>query len=124
MCNHLFINDWNNYNEHDFEMTVLEYTSFDLLIREKYWIEYYNTTCHEHGYNLRKDDENGMITHSSTSVKISNRMKERAKDVNYLTTLSKRAKETWRRLLEEQAKLNVDISNYKTYIRSNIYFNE
>lgn len=128
MCNHLFINDWNNYNEHDFEMTVLEYTSFDLLIREKYWIEYYNTTCSEHGYNLRKDDENGMITHSSTSVKISNRMKERAKDVNYLTALSKRAKETWKDPVRKEgmiSKLKIINSKYRffKYSKDNVLLN-
>lgn len=43
--------------------------------RELYYIEYYDTTNKEKGYNLRKDVNGSMITHEDTSNKISKRLK-------------------------------------------------
>ena len=76
--NEYLINSFYKYGKKNFEYFVLEYLDLDenlLKERELYWIEFYESTNKEKGYNLRKDSFTNMICHESTSIKISERLK-------------------------------------------------
>ena len=44
--------------------------------KELFWIGRLRVTDRNVGYNLRLDSSTGMVTHSETSIKISNRLKK------------------------------------------------
>lgn len=78
--NRYLINAWHKYGRNDFKYTVLEYLDFDnavLCDRELYWIQQYNTTNPEKGYNLRLDSSSNMIVHESTRKLMSESGKRR-----------------------------------------------
>lgn len=59
---------WNKYGESDFKFTVLEYCNpDDLDEREVYYINEYNTTERELGYNLKTGGQNGGSIFSKES---------------------------------------------------------
>lgn len=76
------INDYlmNAFVKHGFEMfifSVIEEIGIEeCAARELYWIEFYDATNKEFGYNLRMDSSSGMIVHPDTSLKISNRLRQ------------------------------------------------
>lgn len=66
-----------NYKEFDVSIVeIIDLEKDNLLERETFWINMLETINPNKGYNLRRDTLNGMITHISTSEKISNNLKE------------------------------------------------
>ncbi len=74
--NDYLLNSFNKYGFNGFEFECIE--SFDKLdddiisTRELYWMDHYNSTNHNFGYNLRRDSSSKMVTHPSTSKKYPN----------------------------------------------------
>ena len=65
-------NAWNKYGEESFEFVCLEHCEPDeLLSLEREYIEYYNTTNREFGYNTIQDVERAMHTTAEDWKKIS-----------------------------------------------------
>lgn len=65
-------NAWNKYGEESFEFICLEHCEPDeLLFLEREYIEYYNTTNREFGYNTIQDVEQAMHTTAEDWEKIS-----------------------------------------------------
>lgn len=74
--NSYLMNAMIKYGFYNFEFSILEFCEINLCAeKELYWIDFYDSCNHEKGYNLRRDSSTGMITHETTSVKISNRLK-------------------------------------------------
>lgn len=69
---------WNKYGEEKFEFHILEYCDdTELDKKEIYYIELYNTTNRELGYNLKSGGQNGSSVLSRESRnKLSNSIKE------------------------------------------------
>ena len=60
-----------------FSFSIVEFCDVGICSeRELYWMDFYDSCNHDKGYNLRRDSSSGMITHESTSDKISKRLKE------------------------------------------------
>lgn len=60
----------------NFTFSVVEICEMDIVEdRELFWMEYFNSTDRDFGYNLRKDKSGAMIVHDSTRKKISDRLK-------------------------------------------------
>jgi group I intron endonuclease len=75
--NQRFLNSINKYGPENFTFSVIEACPVELLAeRELAWMEYFESTNPEKGYNLRMDSSTGMVTHPSTSKKISTRIKK------------------------------------------------
>lgn len=56
---------WNKYHEKDFKFYVLEYCSVDRLDeKEKYYIDYYDSTNRNIGYNLKTGGQEGGSKYS------------------------------------------------------------
>jgi len=69
---------WNKYNNSNFSVHILEYTTIDCLLkREKYWLDFYLSYNKNYGYNLCKFPENtkGRKHSEETKLKISNNRK-------------------------------------------------
>ena len=68
--NDYFQKAWNKYGKESFEFYVLEYCSVkDLDEREIYYIELYQTTNRDLGYNLRSGGQNGGSMFTEESIK-------------------------------------------------------
>lgn len=67
-------NAWNKYGSENFEFYVLEYCNIDKLNeKEIYYINFYNTTCRDCGYNLKSGGQNCPVKYSEeTKQKLSN----------------------------------------------------
>lgn len=60
----------------NFEMFTLEFCEPEMLSeRELKWMELFETTNRNKGYNLRSDSSSGMLAHSETRLKISENLK-------------------------------------------------
>ena len=73
------LNAIKKYSLDNFEYIVLEKTLLDeeyLKERELFFIDKYNTTNRDLGYNLRRDSSTNMIVHDETREKISKRLKK------------------------------------------------
>jgi len=73
------LNAIKKYSLSNFEYIILEKTLLDenyLKERELFFIDKYNTTNRELGYNLRRDSSTNMIVHDETREKISKRVKK------------------------------------------------
>lgn len=60
---------WHKYGSDNFEYFVIEYLELDeqlLKTRELYWIDSFNSTDREIGYNLRRDSDTNMTVHEET----------------------------------------------------------
>jgi len=115
----------NNIN--DFLMSAIEkdgYKNFnfisleicskeELFYKELFWIEKLKTTELEFGYNLRKDTDVGMLTHDSTSKKISNRLKKEWKE-GKRNDHSKKLKNNWEKNPERREAQSKIFSKTKT----------
>lgn len=73
--NRHLINSWHKYGRDNFEYFILEYFSEineeKLKERELFWIDSYNSTNRDVGYNLRRDSSTKMIVHEETRKLIS-----------------------------------------------------
>ena len=59
-----------------FTFSVIEICDMDFVEdRELFWMEYFNSTDRDKGYNLRKDKSGAMIVHDLTREKISKRLR-------------------------------------------------
>lgn len=66
----------NKYGFENFEFKVVEYCDIENCAeRELFWMDEFQSLNRDKGYNLRADSSSGMITHSTTSKKISDRLK-------------------------------------------------
>lgn len=71
---------YNKYGEDCFDFEILEICKFeDLVIREEYWIDFYECINSDKGYNKRIDAErnSGLPCKEETKNKISNTLKEK-----------------------------------------------
>lgn len=63
---------WNKYGEDAFEFNVLEYCSDDKLNdNEIWWIDFFNSTNQDIGYNLRSGGNSNFIVSDKTRKKLS-----------------------------------------------------
>lgn len=75
--NQYFLNSIKKNGPENFTFEVVEICHLDCLAeRELHWMIEYRSTEGEFGYNLRMDSSTGMITHPSTSKKVSERIKK------------------------------------------------
>lgn len=121
---HLF-NAMRSYGIDNFEMFMLEKCENELTLseRELAWIDAFNSTNRNKGYNFRRDSQTGMIVHPETSKKISANLKQQWKD-GVRNQHSEKLKANWdnnpsRRL--EQSKL---FKKYRTKWKYLIFFSE
>lgn len=94
-----FINSWWKYGRDNFEYIVLEDCLKDddiLKERELYWIEHYNSTNRDVGYNFRKDSITGIIISEETRLKLSKAQIKRFEDPLERLKLSISSKEIWK----------------------------
>lgn len=83
--NRHLINAWYKYGRENFEYFVIEYLPLDeelIKTRELYWIEKYDSTNRDEGYNLRMDSSTKMIVHDETKKLLSESVKG-IKNPNY-----------------------------------------
>lgn len=68
---HLF-NAMTKYGIDQFEMCPWEWCESDekAVVRELFWMDYFESTLRHKGYNLRRDSQRRMIVHPETSEKI------------------------------------------------------
>lgn len=72
--NQHFINAWHKYGRNNFEYFVLEHLELDeelLKEREMFWMNIYESTNRDKGYNLRMDSSTNMIVNEETRKKLS-----------------------------------------------------
>lgn len=69
--NHLF-NAMTKHGIDQFQMLPWEQCESDAhaVVRELFWMDHFDSTNRNVGYNLRRDSQRGMITHPETSAKI------------------------------------------------------
>lgn len=73
--NRHLINAWHKYGKDSFDYFVLEYLPINeelVAERELYWMQQYNSTDRNFGYNLRQDSSTKMIVHDETKELLSN----------------------------------------------------
>lgn len=94
---------WIKYGEDNFIFEIIETVNIELLNeREKYWIEFYDSTNKDKGYNLQSGG-NLNRTHSLESrIKMSKRAKGRVKSEEHRRKLSEAGKN--KKLSEEHKK--------------------
>lgn len=107
--NEYLMNSFIKYGFDNFEFKVIEVVAVELLSeRELFWIDALDTTNQLKGYNLRRDSSSGMITHKSTSEKISKRLIKEWED-GVRAGHADKVKESWKhRSRESQANLMSD----------------
>lgn len=105
-----------------FTFSVIEVCDPDQAMeREYFWMDYFNSYNREIGYNLRRDNEGGMIVHEETRKKISNRLKKEWSE-GIRSGHSEKLKESWdRRDREEQGRL---LSKIKTKYFYEVYLTD
>lgn len=130
--NRYLINSWHKHGRDNFDYFVLEYLNLEetlLSERELYWQQKYNVTNRRFGYNLRLDSSTRMITHKSTRILISKRLKKEWKNgvrKNHGEKLANNWKTTPGRNAE-QAKImtkNLTKYRYKIYSLNNEFIEE
>lgn len=104
--NRHFLNAWNKYKSDNFEYFVIEYLELDeqlLKIRELYWIDAFNSTDRNVGYNLRRDSETKMIVHDETR-KLLSIINSKENNPNYRNKWSNEKKKQLSNKLKDQFK--------------------
>lgn len=118
-----FISAFKKYGNENFEYFIVEVLPKDdniLKERELYWINVYDSTNREKGYNLRMDSSTKMICNKETSIKISKRLKkewETGVRKNHSVKLS----ENWKLTPERNKKQSELFSKTLTKQSYNIY---
>lgn len=122
--NMYFQNSWNKYGKDSFTYTVLEKIDLkdeDLFyVRELYWMDFFNSTNNKFGFNLRRDSSTKMITHPSTSKKISERLKKEWKS-GIRDGHSKKLSDNWKNNNERKINQSNLFSKIKTKYEYYIY---
>lgn len=96
--NQYFMNAIEKYLPENFTFEVVEVCEISRLSeKELHWIVVTRSTEKEFGYNLRMDSSTGMITHPSTSKKISERIKmEYERGIRSRESISEWATNLWK----------------------------
>jgi group I intron endonuclease len=96
--NPYFLNSIRKHGPENFTFEVVESCSTDSLSeKELQWMVHYKSTDQQFGYNLRMDSSTGMVTHPSTSKKISERIKkEYSEGIRSREAVSLWAKDLWK----------------------------
>lgn len=88
---------WNKYGEDNFNFYILEYCLIkDLDDNEVYWINFFNTTNREAGYNLKSGGQNGgSILSDASKEKLSKSIKSSYNNTNLREIRSSNALNQW-----------------------------
>ena len=121
--NRHLINSWFKYGRDNFQYIVVEYLEKDenlLKERELYWIDYYNSTNRDIGYNLRRDTSTQCIVLQETREVLSKMMNKRyVNNPEIKEKISKYFKEFWKNNPEILKSMSENVSNrltkYKIY---------
>lgn len=124
--NRHLINAWFKYGEDAFEYFIIEEFTFNeetLKTKELYWIDKYNSTDRNFGYNLRKDSSTQMLVHEETRQLFSNKYRG-INNPNFGNYWSEEKKQEMSKLKKEQYKNgNVSI-NIEACKKGNVIRNE
>lgn len=118
-----FLNAWYKYGNENFEYFVLEVLPINNKLcnkRELYWINKYNSTNRQFGYNLRLDSSSQMIVHKETSEKISKRLKKEWK-LGIRKDHGKKLSKVWSNNYERKKIQSKIMTNILTKWSYNIY---
>lgn len=119
--NRYLINSWKKYGRENFEYIVIEYLEKDEnLLKEKelYWIDYYNSTNKEFGYNLRLDTStNCIVSQDTRNLQSVNRKKRYSENPELRTKVSENTSLFWKNNPDKLAimaeKVSAKIRKYK-----------
>lgn len=119
--NQYFINAWWKYGSSKFEYFILEIIDASLndieqLTKEKelFWINYYDTTNRNKGYNLRKDSKTNMIVHKTTRQKLSDIVKKRYENPEERIKTGKASSKFWNENPEIKEQMKKKVSDIHT----------
>lgn len=115
--NEYLLRSMNKHGLDNFTFCVIEICDKEIVEdRELFWMDYFQSTNRDIGYNLRKDKSGAMIVHDSTRKKISERLKVEWEN-GVRSGHSDKLKQSWEtRDREAQGKLFTEIKtkyNYK-----------
>jgi group I intron endonuclease len=121
--NRHLINSWFKYGRDNFQYIVLEYLEKDenlLKERELYWINYYNSTDRNIGYNLRIDTStNCIVSEETKKLQSLNRIQRYIDKPELKEKISEHIKEFWKnnpdKLKEMSEKVSKLITKYHIY---------
>lgn len=119
--NEYLLRSMNKYGLDNFTFNVIEICDKDEVEdRELFWMDYFNSTDRDKGFNLRADKSGAMIVHESTRKKISERLKKEW-DSGIRSEHSNKLKKSWEsRDREAQGRLFTQIKTKYKYIVSNL----
>ena len=127
-ANRFLIEDYHRYGDNNFEYEILE--TFEtvnkklMLEREVYWMDYFKTCDSEFGYNLRRDEKDGMKVHTLTSLKFSESLRKRYLKKEERLKTSESSKRFWsenpQKKEQMKNKLRVINSKFKFLQRSRV----
>lgn len=113
--NSYLLNAFNKYGFENFTMVAVEINSDEKLLSdiELQWMIKLNTLNKSKGYNLRMDSSTRMYTHPSTSLKISNNLRQQW-DSGMRDTHSEKLRESWAGDEERRKQQSKLLSKVKT----------
>ena len=116
--NRYLINSWFKYGRDNFQYIVLEYLDKDenlLKERELYWINYYNSTDKNIGYNLRQDTSTNCIVSKETrELQSRNRIQRYIDRPELRENISKHFKEFWKNNPDKLKSMSEQVSKLLT----------
>lgn len=119
--NRYLINSWKKYGRDNFQYIVLEYLDKDetlLKERELYWINIYNCTNREKGYNLRIDTStNCIVSEDTRKLQSKNRIQRNKDNPQLRVNISKKVKEFWKNNPEKLNQMSIKVSKLLTKYR-------
>ena len=108
-------NSWKKHGRSSFKLEIIENLPLDeeiLKIRELYWIDKFDTTNRNFGYNLRRDSETKMLVSDETRLKLSKAGVNRYKNIEERKKVSIASTEFWKNnpntLLEMRKKVSLN----------------
>lgn len=121
--NRYLINTWFKYGRDNFQYIVLEYLDKDeslLKERELYWINYYNSTNRNKGYNLRLDTStNCIVSEDTKKLQSINRLQRYIDKPELRNKTSEYFKKFWKENPEIKKQMSKKVSKiitkYKIY---------
>lgn len=127
-ANRFLIEDYHKYGDDNFEYYILEtFETVDkklMLEREVFWMDYFKTCDPIFGYNLRRDETDGMKVHILTSEKFSKSLRERYSKKEEREKTSKSSKKFWSenpcKKIQMREKLRIVNSKFKFLQRNKI----
>ena len=107
-----------------FDFIPLEFCEPSLLHeREEFWILELRTLDRNYGYNLRMDDDRGLITNPETSIKMSNNLKKQWAD-GIRDGHSDKLKKKWESDPHRRELQSLLFTKYKTKYEYEVYIND